>query len=373
ELWEEAHKKRASRALHEGEAAFEHSCRLLKEQSNLNIQAKIARMAEEAATAQRSALEILRQVEEKATIQELLRVNADLESQRKDGEAEVKRHLHREAAEAVNIAVEGCTSKHKLAQEKATNRAAEDLRKALDVASKDEVARTKLVLRREARLLNERSSSFIPAVEEALSACSLRQVAEAETSRLQLSSPRRSFWTALRTEREKKTDNRDGGRRGEGGRLDPLPSRRNGANDGDVGRGVMASTEGRAECTRVARALRLAECTATAAEREYAKRARKLVRLRAAIKVETRHTVASSTSSRTGACVGGVGEHNDAIDASYQVGRRAEAAVGERSTERACSEEGAGHGYVLGCGGCAVLFEANERLLDEARACGFLG
>lgn len=58
------------------------------------LQAKMDRMAEEAATAQKSALEALRGIEEQVTAQELSRVNADLERDRKDAEAELKRYLH---------------------------------------------------------------------------------------------------------------------------------------------------------------------------------------------------------------------------------------------------------------------------------------
>ncbi|CAN0290945.1 unnamed protein product, partial [Ectocarpus sp. 8 AP-2014] len=82
ELWEEAHEKR-ERALHEGEAAFEHSCRLLRQQSDHNIQASnIDAMGGEAAIAQETALAALREVEANITEEELSRVTSDLEGDR---------------------------------------------------------------------------------------------------------------------------------------------------------------------------------------------------------------------------------------------------------------------------------------------------
>lgn len=58
------------------------------------VQAKIDRMAEEAAAAEKSAIEVLREVEEQGTAQELWRAKADLERDGNDAEAELKRHLH---------------------------------------------------------------------------------------------------------------------------------------------------------------------------------------------------------------------------------------------------------------------------------------
>ncbi|CAN0014959.1 unnamed protein product, partial [Ectocarpus sp. 13 AM-2016] len=201
ELWEEAHEKR-ERALHEGEAAFEHSCRLLRQQSDHNIQASnihsprslIAAwpnyaMGGEAAIAQETALAALREVEANITEEELSMVISDLEGDRREAETELKRQLHREAARSINVAVEACTSKHKRVQHETTVRAAEALRQALDAAGEDEVARTKAALGREVKMLDDRRSSLISAVEEALSASSLRKMAEAEASRSSFSSP----------------------------------------------------------------------------------------------------------------------------------------------------------------------------------------
>lgn len=56
--------------------------------------------------------------------------------------------FQREAARSVSLAVDACTSKHKQAQQEVTARAAEGLRRALEVAGEAEVARTKAVLGR---------------------------------------------------------------------------------------------------------------------------------------------------------------------------------------------------------------------------------
>ncbi|CBN78783.1 hypothetical protein Esi_0006_0189 [Ectocarpus siliculosus] len=136
------------RALHEGEAAFGHSCRLIRQQSDHNIQAKIDAMGGEAAIAQEIALAALREVEASITEEELSRVTSDLEGDRREAETELKRQLHREAARSINLAVEACTSKHKRVQHETTVRAAEALRQALDAAGEDEVTRTKVALGR---------------------------------------------------------------------------------------------------------------------------------------------------------------------------------------------------------------------------------
>jgi len=49
---------------------------------------------------------------------------------------------------SIALAVEACTSKHKQTQQEATTRAAETLRRLLEAAGEDEVARTKAVLGR---------------------------------------------------------------------------------------------------------------------------------------------------------------------------------------------------------------------------------
>lgn len=51
-------------------------------------------MAEEAALAEESALAALREVEEKATMEELDRVKTELERDRREAEAELRGHLH---------------------------------------------------------------------------------------------------------------------------------------------------------------------------------------------------------------------------------------------------------------------------------------
>ncbi len=51
-------------------------------------------MAEEAALAEESSLAVLRELEEKATAEEMHRVTADLERDRAEAEAGLKRHLH---------------------------------------------------------------------------------------------------------------------------------------------------------------------------------------------------------------------------------------------------------------------------------------
>lgn len=59
-----------------------------------STQAKLEVMAEEAASAEQSALAALREVEEIATSEELSRVTAELEWERREAEAELKRQLH---------------------------------------------------------------------------------------------------------------------------------------------------------------------------------------------------------------------------------------------------------------------------------------
>ena len=51
-------------------------------------------MAEEATSAEKSALAVLREAEEKATSEELSRVAANLERERTEAEVELKRQLH---------------------------------------------------------------------------------------------------------------------------------------------------------------------------------------------------------------------------------------------------------------------------------------
>lgn len=58
------------------------------------VQAKIEAMADEAAQAEQSALAVLREVEEKATVEELSRATTDFERERREAEAELKQQLH---------------------------------------------------------------------------------------------------------------------------------------------------------------------------------------------------------------------------------------------------------------------------------------
>jgi len=58
------------------------------------VQTKMQLMAKEAALAEESALFTLHETEGKATIEELDRVAADLERDKTEAEAELKRHLH---------------------------------------------------------------------------------------------------------------------------------------------------------------------------------------------------------------------------------------------------------------------------------------
>ncbi|CAM9680363.1 unnamed protein product, partial [Ectocarpus sp. 4 AP-2014] len=374
ELWEEAHEKR-ERALHEGEAAFGHSCRLLRQQSEHNIQAskihsprsaKIDAMGGEAAIAQETALAALREVEASITEEELSRVTSDLEGDRREAETELKRQLHSEAARSINVAVEACTSKHQRVQHKTTVRAAEVLRQALDAAGEHEVARTKAVLGREVKMLDDRRSSLISAVEEALSASSLRKLAEAEASRSSFSSPPPT--RALSPKHA--NGNSSGTPLGENG--DPSPTGRK-ARGGDVDHHAFPSSkaysaEHATSVSRKARrAVRFAEGAAAAAEREYAKRARDLVRMRAAAALKKREDDDNGEIIKGGPELRPPPRHHE---------RGGSGGVGKDSVEEASPEArggGEAGNSLVGCGGCAVLFEANERLLQEAKARGFLG
>ncbi|CAN0189516.1 unnamed protein product [Ectocarpus fasciculatus] len=351
ELWEEAHEKR-TRALHEGEAAFEHSCRLLRQQSDHNIQASnIHAMGGEAAIAKESALAALREVEASITEKELSRVTTDLEGDRREAETELKRQLHREAARSIDLAVEACTSKHKRVQYETTVRAAEVLRQALDTAGENEVARTKAVLGREVKMLDDRRSSLISAVEEALSASSLRKLAEAEASRSSFSPP-------SPTPRALNPKHANGNNSGADG-VDhcTVPS----------SKAYSAEHTAASVSRKTRKAVRFAEGAAAAAEREYAKRARDLVRMRAAAALKERQ------DDHHGEIINGGAEHRTS---PRQLEKGASGGVGRDSVE-GTSPEARGRGEagnnLVGCGGCAVLFEANDRLLQEAKDRGFLG
>ncbi|CAM9641212.1 unnamed protein product [Ectocarpus fasciculatus] len=375
ELWEEAHEKR-TRALHEGEAAFEHSCRLLRQQSDHNIQAsnirstrslaKIDAMGGEAAIAKESALAALREVEASITEKELSRVTTDLEGDRREAETELKRQLHREAARSIDLAVEACTSKHKRVQYETTVRAAEVLRQALDAAGENEVARTKAVLGREVKMLDDRRSSLISAVEEALSASSLRKLAEAEASRSSFSSPS----PTPRALNPKHANGNNSGVLGDDDSPSPTTGKRaDGVDHCTVPSSKAYSAEHTAASVsrKTRKAVRFAEGAAAAAEREYAKRARDLVRMRAAAALKERR------DDHHGEIINGGAEHRTS---PRQLEKGASGGVGRDSVE-GTSPEARGRGEagnnLVGCGGCAVLFEANDRLLQEAKDRGFLG
>lgn len=120
--------------------------------------------------------------------------------------------------------------------------------------------------------------------------------------------------------------------------------------------------------------VRYLEGTVTAAERAYAKRAGGLVRLRAAVALRERHEESRVSGAREEARVGGEGEEarfggegeesrvGGEFESREEVGDRA-AGVGV----------GVGRGRAVGCGDCSALFEANERLIREARHRGLLG
>ncbi|CAM9434697.1 unnamed protein product [Pylaiella littoralis] len=312
----------------------------------------------EAMVEEKSALTILREVEAKATSEELSRAVRELELDEREAEDELKQQLHTEAARSVTIAVDACTSKYKRAQQEATTRATEALRQALQVAGEDEVARTKAVLGREARMLDERRFSLIAAVEEGLSSCSLRNLAAAESSRSTLSpsmlSPRNAGTRPWKRDNNNTNNNgsskgdtgkaveRGGGGGGGGG---VLSEDDDDADDNDDDDGVASPT-----VRNAASAVRRVERTAAAAEREYARRARGLVRSKAAAVLRERQRDKSTGSDY------------------FAVGRPREHPV-EREKEAVV--EGGGDSGVVVCGGCAVLFEANEKLLQEARARGF--
>lgn len=128
-----------------------------------------------------------------------------------------------------------------------------------------------------------------------------------------------------------------------------------------------------AAAARAVKAVRHVEGAASAAERMYAERARGIVRLRAAMTLRERND--QSTGNDTGGADvspaverdKGAGEGAGA-GSSRDEGLSTRMADGGKDYGRG-AEDGGG---LVGCGGCAVLFEANERLLEEARACGFV-
>eukprot|EP00752_Nemacystus_decipiens_P012531 g11099.t1 len=328
-LWEEAHEKRTS-------------------------QAKMEAMAVEATSAEQSALTALREAEEKVTSEGLARLTADLERERTEAEVELKRQLHREAARSVSLAVDACTAKHKRAQQEVTATAAEDLRRALQAAGEEEVARTKAVLGSPRKVLtpnrNQKDERARASATDGL-ASGLRDI--------NVSSAARSSAT------------------GGGGKESAVDADGDGHDRDDDHDDAGCSSKAYAECAaaaaRAVKAVRNVEGAATAAEREYAKRARSIVRLRSAEALRERNDnstrrcsdvggvgVSSASEREKGAGEGGGGLRTSASRESQGM---ADCDVGGRA-------EG-GNGLV-GCGGCAILFEANERLLEEAKARGFI-
>lgn len=215
-------------------------------------------------------------------------------------------------------------------------------------------------------MLDDRRSSLIAAVEEALSASSLRKLAEAEASRSSFSSPPPTPGAL-----NPKHANGNSSGTPFGGDDNPSPTdRRAGGDDVDHHTFPSSKAYGAEHATSVLRkarrAVRFTEGAAAAAEREYAKRARDLVRMRAVAALKERQD-----------------EHEEIINGGAelrpsppQLEPGGSGGMGRDSVE-AASPQARGGGEagnsLVECGGCAVLFEANERLLQEAKARGFLG
>lgn len=215
-------------------------------------------------------------------------------------------------------------------------------------------------------MLDDRRSSLISAAEEALGASSLRKLAEAEASRSSFSSPPPN----PRALNPKHANGNSSGPLGEDDNPSPTGRR---AGEVDVDHHTFPSSkaysaEHATSVSRKARrAVRFAEGAAAAAEREYAKRARDLVRMRAAAALKERQ------DADNGETINGDAELRPSLRHHERGGS---GGMGKDSVE-AASPEARGGGEagnsLVGCGGCAVLFEANERLLQEAKARGFLG
>lgn len=129
-----------------------------------------------------------------------------------------------------------------------------------------------------------------------------------------------------------------------------------------------------AAAARAVSAVRRVEGAAAAAEREYAKTARSLVRLRAAAALNDR---SSDTTNHGGGDVGNEA-HTSPAAASREKGSGGAIGLGHGPVKGTGpgTQEGAGDGRGdlagCGCGSCVLLYEANERLLQEVRARGFL-
>ena len=134
--------------------------------------------------------------------------------------------------------------------------------------------------------------------------------------------------------------------------------------------------------------VRYLESAVAAAERAYAERAGGLVRLRAAVALRERHgTAVGSTreqarveearfeETRHGEAHFGETRVGAAFAACEEAGGRVAGAGGRggRSAVAAGRQEEAADVGAAGCGDCSALFEANERLIQEARHRGLLG
>lgn len=267
-------------------------------------------------------------------------------------------------------------------------------------------------------MLDDRRLSLVSIVEDGLSACSLRKLAVAGTPRPPLSPASSSSSSSPSPVRRLRPpflftcshpsptriltpdrNRNDGGRKAEVvGRRGPTGGGLTEGRDNNVGgigdkKGFDADAGGhddgrppkdfRAECAaaaaRAVKAVRHVEGAAAAAEREYARRAREIVRLRAAVALRERNINSRPTSNDGDSAVGSAG-------ASPALDRREKGAGEGVGVGRTLAEDGGGPGMtggddggraeredgLVGCGGCAILFEANERLLEEARARGFI-
>lgn len=282
-------------------------------------------------------------------------------------------------------------------------------------------------------MLDDRRCSLVSIVEDGLSACSLRKLAIAGTTRSPLSTsssssspspvvrlqPRFSSTTPsqpsptriLNPERNQNNGGRkteffgrvegvsadDGqanGRDDDAGDVRPTNGRRSKKGvdididiDVDIdGHAAARSSKAYAECaaaaSRAVKAVRYVEGAAAAAEREYAKRTRDIVLLRAAVALRERN---SSRSTRidndvgdVGVCVGVAPPHvppaveREGADGGTGPGRDPAEGGTPGTGSGADGGRAGGVGGLVGCGGCAVLFAANERLLQEARVRGIV-
>jgi len=239
-------------------------------------------------------------------------------------------------------------------------------------------------------MMDDRRFSLIAAVEDGLKACSLRNLAKAEPPMsLTLSPPRAGLPRPAflpspnpspTREIHPKHDKKDGNQKAEALNAQRGASEDDQGNETDGDLDSPASDPWRdqdqnqgfdeeyaASAARAVSVVRRVEGTAAAAEREYAKRARGLVRLRATAALRERN---SDTLNH-----GDIGQGELMSPANREQGSGGLVSLGHGPVESTSPETlgGAGEGRrdLVGCGSCALLFEANERLLQEARARGF--